>query len=101
VQDVEPQAGAATAPSDLHRRRHTRRVQQDRADTHQHCAEVGRDPAEILLPSQVPLTGDPAHTAARAAGFGAAGADLAIIYRPQPYTAAVLEPLANALSALA
>ncbi|MHA6765463.1 LLM class F420-dependent oxidoreductase [Streptacidiphilus sp. PAMC 29251] len=67
---------------------------------HQHCADVGRDPAEILLSSQVRFTGDPAETAATAAALGAAGAELAIVYLPTPYTPAVLEPLAGALSAL-
>jgi len=67
---------------------------------HQHCADVGRDPAQILLSSQVPYTGDPAQTAAAAAALGAAGAELAILYLPPPHTPAVLEPLATALSEL-
>ncbi|GAA5022551.1 LLM class F420-dependent oxidoreductase [Kitasatospora paranensis] len=67
---------------------------------HRHCAEVGRDPAQILLSTQVRFTGDPARTAADAAEFGAHGAQLAIIQLPTPYTAAVLEPLAAALAAL-
>jgi len=67
---------------------------------HQHCADARRDPAEILLSVQVPFTGDPAQTAAAAAAFGAAGAGLAIIYLPRPYTPWVLEPLADALSGL-
>ena len=66
---------------------------------HQHCADIGRDPAQILLSSQVQFTGDPAETAADAAALGAAGAGLAIVYLPPPYTPAVLEPLARALSA--
>jgi F420-dependent oxidoreductase-like protein len=65
-----------------------------------HCAEVGRDPAQILLSAQVGFTGDPARTAAEAAEFGAQGAHLAIVRLPTPYTAAVLEPLAGALAAL-
>ena len=65
---------------------------------YQHCADIGRDPAEIRLSSQVRYTGDPAGTAAAAAAFGVAGADLAIVYLRPPYTPAVLEPLANALS---
>jgi F420-dependent oxidoreductase-like protein len=67
---------------------------------HQHCGDIGRDPSDILLSSQVPFTGDPAETAAAAAAFKAAGAELAIIYLPPPHTAAVLEPLASALSQL-
>jgi F420-dependent oxidoreductase-like protein len=67
---------------------------------HQHCADAGRDPAEILLSSQVQFTGDPAETAAAAAALGDAGAGLAIVYLRPPYTPAVLEPLASALSEL-
>lgn len=68
---------------------------------HQHCADVRRDPAEILLSSQVRFSGDPAATAATAAEFGEAGAELAIVYLPPPCTPAVLEPLAQALGRLA
>jgi len=68
---------------------------------HRHCAEVGRDPGEIMLSSQVRFTGDLAATAAAAAAFGAAGAGLAIIYLSSPYSPAVLEPLAEALAGLA
>ncbi|MFI5632600.1 LLM class F420-dependent oxidoreductase [Streptomyces sp. NPDC051664] len=67
---------------------------------HQHCADVGRDPAEILLSSQVQFTGDPAATAATAAALHAAGAELAIVYLRPPYTPTALEPLACALSEL-
>src|ERR1700689_357138 len=55
---------------------------------HQHCADVGRDPAQILLSSQVRFTGGPAETAAEAAALGAAGAGLVIAYLPPPYTPA-------------
>jgi F420-dependent oxidoreductase-like protein len=67
---------------------------------HQHCAAIGRDPAEILVSSQVRFTGDPAETATIAAALGAAGAELAIVYLQPPYTPAVLEPLASALAEL-
>jgi len=67
---------------------------------HQQCAAVGRDPAGILLSAQVRFSGDPVQTAAAAAAFGAAGAQLAIVYLPPPHTAAVLEPLARSLSEL-
>ena len=67
---------------------------------HRHCADIGRDPAEILLSGQVRFTGDPARAAADAAALGDAGAALAIVYLPPPHTPAVLEPLANALRAL-
>jgi alkanesulfonate monooxygenase SsuD/methylene tetrahydromethanopterin reductase-like flavin-dependent oxidoreductase (luciferase family) len=66
-----------------------------------HCAELGRDPAEIRLSAQIRFDGDPAATAAAAASFAEAGADLAIVYLPPPHTPAVLAPLAEALSAIA
>jgi F420-dependent oxidoreductase-like protein len=68
---------------------------------HQHCADIGRDPAEILLSSHVHFTGDPAETAANAAALGEAGVELGIVNLQRPYTAAQLEPLANALAPLA
>jgi F420-dependent oxidoreductase-like protein len=68
---------------------------------HQHCADIGRDPAEILLSSHVVYTGDAAETAASAAALGEAGVELAIVHMRPPHTAAMLEPLANALAALA
>lgn len=67
---------------------------------HQHCADIGRDPAEILLSAHVHFTGDPAETAANAAALGDAGLELAIVNLRRPYNAAQLEPLANALAAL-
>jgi F420-dependent oxidoreductase-like protein len=67
---------------------------------HQHCADIGRDPAEILLSSHVMFTGDPAETAASAAALGEAGVQLGIINLRPPHTAAVLEPLAAALAEL-
>jgi F420-dependent oxidoreductase-like protein len=67
---------------------------------HEHCADIGRDPAEIVLSSHVAYTGDPAQTAATAAALGAVGLDLAIVQLRPPHTAAVLEPLAAALSEL-
>jgi F420-dependent oxidoreductase-like protein len=67
---------------------------------HQHCADIGRDPAEILLSSHVPYTGDPAETADNAAALAAAGVQLAIVTFRPPHTAAVLEPVATALARL-
>jgi F420-dependent oxidoreductase-like protein len=63
----------------------------------QHCADLGRDAAQLLLSAQVRHDGDPARTAAVAAEFAVAGAGLAIVTLPPPHTAAVLEPLAHAL----
>ncbi len=68
---------------------------------HQHCADIGRDPAEILLSTHVVYDGDAAETAASAAALGAAGAQLAIVHIRPPHSAAMLEPLADALAELA
>jgi len=67
----------------------------------QHCADIGRDPAEILLSSHVVYTGDAAETAASAAALGEAGAELAIVTIRPPHSAAMMEPLATALAELA
>jgi F420-dependent oxidoreductase-like protein len=74
---------------------------QKRDVLYQHCADIGRDPAEILLSSHVFYAGDPAETAANAAALGAAGVQLAIVTMQPPHTAAALEGLASALSELA
>jgi F420-dependent oxidoreductase-like protein len=68
-----------------------------RAVLRQHCADVGRDPEEIVLSTHVRFGADSQETAAIAAGFAEAGADLAIVILPMPYSPAVLEPLAAAL----
>jgi F420-dependent oxidoreductase-like protein len=67
---------------------------------HEHCADLGRDPGQILISHQMRFAGDPAATAAEAARFAEVGAELSIVYLPQPYTPAVLEPLAYALAEL-
>src|SRR5580700_9073279 len=53
---------------------------------HQHCADLGRDPNEILLSSHVRFEGDPTATAATAAALGEAGAGLAIVQLRPPHT---------------
>ena len=68
---------------------------------HRHCADVGRDPDEILVSSHVRYEGDPEATAASAAALGEAGAQLGVVQLRPPHSAAVLEPLASALSELA
>jgi alkanesulfonate monooxygenase SsuD/methylene tetrahydromethanopterin reductase-like flavin-dependent oxidoreductase (luciferase family) len=68
---------------------------------YQHCADIGRDPAEILLSTHVQYTGDPAQTADTAAALAEVGAQLGIVTMRPPHTAAAVEPLANALSQLA
>ena len=70
-----------------------------------HCADIGRDPKEIMLSAHVRLTPD--HNAGQeinysqaideAAALGKEGLDLAIVYLPTPHTPAVLEPLAEAI----
>lgn len=68
---------------------------------HAHCADLGRDPAEILLSAHVWYDGDPGSTVATAAALGEVGCDLAIVYLRPPHDPSVLEPLAGALAELA
>jgi len=69
---------------------------------HRHCADLGRDPGEIMTSThlRLPPNGDPAPVVAAAEAFAGAGLDLGIVYLPAPHTPAVLEPLAAALQAL-
>ncbi|MET8796454.1 LLM class F420-dependent oxidoreductase [Nocardia sp. NPDC004568] len=64
-----------------------------------HCADIGRDPKEILLSAQRRL--DPelgyGELIDWAAALGEEGLDLAIVYLPPPHDPAVLEPLAEAI----
>ena len=66
-----------------------------------HCADIGRDPAEIMTSTHLRLAGDGAGDlgalAEEAAQWAAAGLDLGIVYLPPPHRAAILEPLAEAL----
>ncbi|MCU1458307.1 MAG: luciferase [Actinomycetia bacterium] len=70
---------------------------------HAHCADVGRDPAEITLSSHVWLRGADQIGAVvdEVAALGDVGMDLAIIYLAPPLPPTVLEPLADALAPLA
>jgi F420-dependent oxidoreductase-like protein len=68
---------------------------------HQHCADIGRDPNEILLSTHVTYAGDAGETAASAAALGDAGAELAIVTMRPPHTAAILESIAGALAEVA
>ena len=67
------------------------------------CAEIGRDPSTIER--SVNLRFDPAAGASaiadQAAAFTHAGADIGIVYLPVPHTPDVLEPIAQALRAVA
>jgi F420-dependent oxidoreductase-like protein len=67
---------------------------------HQHCAEFGRDPSEVLVSTHVRYDGDPEATAASAAELAEAGAMLGIVQLRPPHSPAVLEPLASALAGL-
>lgn len=70
---------------------------------HEHCAAIGRDPAEIQLSSHVRLepSGDPGSAVDAAAALAAEGCDLAIVTLPPPHDPGVLAPLAEALAKLA
>lgn len=67
-----------------------------------HCAQAGRDPAEIMISThlRVPADGDFGAMVDEAAALAEAGLDLGIVYLPPPHTPAVLEPLADALRPL-
>lgn len=62
-----------------------------------HCADIGRAPEEITLSAHVRLESDRDYDKVidQARALGAEGLDLAIIYIPQPFDVAVLEPLAE------
>ena len=64
-----------------------------------HCADIGRDPKEIVLSAHVWLKPDLNYRAVieDAIALGAEGLDLAIVYLPAPHDPAVLEPLAEAI----
>lgn len=64
-----------------------------------HCAEVGRDPKEILLSAHIRYDPDRGFKAVieDSIALGAEGLDLAIVYLPVPHDPRVLEPLAEAI----
>jgi F420-dependent oxidoreductase-like protein len=66
---------------------------------HARCADIGRDPKEIMLSAHVRLGEDRdyAKVVDEAGALGKEGLDLAIIYLPPPYDPVVLEPLAEAI----
>jgi F420-dependent oxidoreductase-like protein len=69
---------------------------------HAHCADIGRDPTEILLSSHIRLN-SPDGIGKAVDDIGAlaeVGMQLAVVYLPPPHTPAVLEPLAKALATL-
>jgi len=64
-----------------------------------HCADIGRDPKEILLSAHLRLAPDLRYRALieDAIALGAEGLDLAIVYLPVPHDPRVIEPLAEAI----
>jgi F420-dependent oxidoreductase-like protein len=69
---------------------------------HAHCADLGRDPKEIMLSSHVWFNADdgPGPVADQVAALGEQGLDLAIVYLPPPHDPRVLAPLADAFGRL-
>jgi alkanesulfonate monooxygenase SsuD/methylene tetrahydromethanopterin reductase-like flavin-dependent oxidoreductase (luciferase family) len=65
------------------------------------CAEVGRDPDEILCSVNLRLSGEPKELAEQAQAYDDAGVGLVVVGLPQPFEPTVLEPLAEALRPLA
>ena len=67
-----------------------------------HCADAGRDPAEITTSThlRLPANGDMGPMVDEAAALAEAGLDLGIVQLPPPHTPRVLEPLAEALRPL-
>jgi len=76
---------------------------QKRSVLHQHCADIGRDPAEIMLSSHVRMgpDGDPGPAVEAAMALGNEGLDLAIVTLAPPHRAANIEALAKAIEAAA
>jgi F420-dependent oxidoreductase-like protein len=65
---------------------------------HGHCADVGRDPAQIEISVQVRSDGEPSAVADEAAALVAAGAQHVIVGFRAPFEASRLEPIAQALA---
>jgi alkanesulfonate monooxygenase SsuD/methylene tetrahydromethanopterin reductase-like flavin-dependent oxidoreductase (luciferase family) len=67
----------------------------------QRCVEEGRDPAEVLCSVNLRAADlEPAALADRAAEYGAAGVGLVVVLLAQPFRAADLEGIADALRPL-
>jgi alkanesulfonate monooxygenase SsuD/methylene tetrahydromethanopterin reductase-like flavin-dependent oxidoreductase (luciferase family) len=67
-----------------------------------HCAAIGRDPSEITRSAHVLVQpdADPRELAEEAAALFEVGLDVAVFSLRSPYSAAVVEPLAEALREL-
>jgi len=70
---------------------------------HGHCADIGRDPSEILVSTHLHAEPgvDPRALTEQAAAYEAVGVQLGIVYLPVPHTPGILEPLAEALAPVA
>jgi F420-dependent oxidoreductase-like protein len=69
---------------------------------HAHCADIGRDPSEIMISSHVQYDPEnPQATVDTIGELGERGLDLAIVYLRPPLSPAVLAPLASLLSTIA
>jgi len=64
-----------------------------------HCADVGRNPKEIMLSAHIRLTPErgPRGVIEDAIALGAEGLDLAIVYLAPPHKPADVESLAEAI----
>ncbi len=63
-----------------------------------HCADVGRNPKDIMLSAHIRIGERGARGVIEdCIALGAEGLDLAIVYLPLPYDPAVLEPLAETI----
>ena len=73
-----------------------------KAVLHEHCATIGRDPAEIVTSTQIRFNaGDSPDALAETCRSLESIVDVAIVYLPPPHTPDVLGPLAEALAPLA
>ena len=77
-------------------------LKQKRAVLEEHCAEIGRDPSEIMISThlRIPTDGGLPALVDEAAALGEAGLDLGIVYLNPPHSPTALEPLAEALRPL-
>lgn len=64
-----------------------------------HCADVGRNPKDIMLSAHIRLTDERGNRGVieDSIALGAEGMDLAIVYLPVPHDPRVLEPLAETI----
>jgi F420-dependent oxidoreductase-like protein len=75
---------------------------QKRAVLEEHCADIGRDPSEIMISThlRIPKDGNLDDLVKEAAALEEAGLDLGIVYLNPPHSPSVLGPLAEALRPL-